>query len=204
MRQAGFRGIQGRPAETADARGGVEPFKRNTSADPCQQPLHQNGDPIAAETQNPTARSAYPGSTQKGAARSDHGIEESALETIYALGYSLYTQARYPDAQKVFALLVLVNPHVYKYWFGLASCNQMAGYLGLAAAAYLFATHTEPGKPDAHLHLGLCLLGLGDRDAGRESLRRAADSARNEKNGLLEQRAILILQTLDSDNPTGE
>lgn len=203
MRQAGFRDIQGRPAETADTRGRVEPVKRNTSGDACEQPLHQNGDPIAAETQNPTVRSAYPGSTQKGTARSDRGIEESGLETIYALGYSLYTQARYPDAQKVFALLVLINPHVYKYWFGLASCHQMAGHPGLAAAAYCFATHTEPGKPDAHLHLGLCLLGLGDRKAARESLRRAADLARNNKNGLLEQRAVLILQTLDSDKPTG-
>jgi len=202
MRRARFRDIQGRLAKSADTSGRAEPV-RNTSDDVCEQPLHQNGDALAAETQNPSLRSAYPGSTRKGAARSDGGIEENVLETIYALGYSLYTQARYPDAQKIFALLVLVNPHVYKYWFGLASCNQMAGHPELAAAAYCFATHTEPSKPDAHLHLGLCLLGLGDRKAARESLRRAADAARNDKNGLLEQRAVLILQTLDSAKPTG-
>ncbi|WP_035253247.1 SycD/LcrH family type III secretion system chaperone [Desulfatiglans anilini] len=203
MSQAEFRGIQGRLAETAHLRGGVEPVKRNTSGDVCEQPLHQSGEPIAVKAQNAAVHSAYPGSKPEGTARSDNSIEESVLETIYALAYSLYAQARYPDAQKIFALLVLMSPHVYKYWFGLASCNQMAGHPGLATAAFLFATHAEPGKPDAHLHLGLCLLELGDRDAARESIRTAADLARNDKNGLLKQRAALILQTLDSDKPTG-
>lgn len=124
------------------------------------------------------------------------GLDEKALEAVYALAYNLYSQGKYGDAGKTFGFLLILNPLVHKYWFGLASAFRMAGDRERAAAGYFLSTMIDAGRPEPYLHLAECLVALGDREGAAETLTKAVAAAAAAGAGQAGERAAMMLEAL--------
>ena len=86
------------------------------------------------------------------------GLSEREMETIYTMGYTLYSQCKYQDAERVFKFLCVYNHLERKYFMGLAACRQMLKDFQGAVHAYTQAVILDVEEPDAHLYAAECLL----------------------------------------------
>lgn len=125
------------------------------------------------------------------------GLDERALEAVYALAFNLYEQGKYEDARKIFGFLLILNPLVHKYWFGLASVCRMAGDRERAAAGYFLSTMTDAGRPEPYLYLAECLAALGDREGAAETLKKAVAAAETAGSARIGRRAAIMLEALE-------
>lgn len=93
------------------------------------------------------------------------GIEPQALESLYTLGYNLYTSENYTDAHTVFQALTLYKPDEYRFWMGLAGSRQQLEMWADAIGAYEAAGLNSGLKnPEPFLHAATCLLQLGKKE----------------------------------------
>ena len=56
-------------------------------------------------------------------------VSQDMLESLYSLGYNLYTSGNYKDAETVFSGLCLYDHNDPRFWMGLAGSRQANGCL---------------------------------------------------------------------------
>lgn len=98
------------------------------------------------------------------------GCSDQDCESLYAMGYSLYSQARYADAMRIFALLVMLRSLEHRFICALASCLQMMGRHADAINHYATALTVDAEDPAPLLHTSECLVALGHLAHARECL----------------------------------
>jgi type III secretion system low calcium response chaperone LcrH/SycD len=103
---------------------------------------------------------------------------EEQLETVYALGHSLYASGKYEEALRYFAFLTLYRPIDAKFLRGLAATQQMAKQYEAAIQVYSFLTLLDPHDPTPTLRIGECLMMMGETEQAREAFSMVADLAR--------------------------
>ncbi|WP_108623884.1 tetratricopeptide repeat protein [Candidatus Similichlamydia epinepheli] len=89
-------------------------------------------------------------------------LSEEKVESIYALGYQAYEQARYDDAVKYFRLAYLLDVRKEKYLFSLGLALEKNEQFFEATTAYQFWASFHPELPFGHFRTGICFLELND------------------------------------------
>ena len=99
------------------------------------------------------------------------GIEDTALESMYAIARELYANGQYARARQSFEILCLYDHENARNWRALGACRELSkDYLGAAAALTFAAAHMA--RPDRSLQLSLaeCLMAAGQFDAAERHL----------------------------------
>lgn len=99
------------------------------------------------------------------------GIDDEALESMYAIARELYANGQYARARQSFEFLCLYDHENTRYWRALGACRELSkDYLGAAAALTFAAAHMD--RPDRSLQLSLaeCLMAAGELDAAERHL----------------------------------
>jgi type III secretion system low calcium response chaperone LcrH/SycD len=104
-------------------------------------------------------------------------LSREELEKLYSFGHGLYACGRYGDAAEVFLLITLHDPTEPRFWFARGAAEQERREIEAAIAAYSFAALLDPENPWPLVHLGECLLLLGERETAIEALERAVGRA---------------------------
>jgi tetratricopeptide (TPR) repeat protein len=103
------------------------------------------------------------------------GLEIAPMmpEFAFQLGFALFGRGNYANAKAAFERALSISPGAAPPLFGLAKVHLAIGE-NAAAAGYLRRyLESQPNDADAWVHLGYCLLEMGDRDAGSECFRTA-------------------------------
>ena len=92
-------------------------------------------------------------------------VSQDMLESLYSLGYNLYTSGNYKDAETVFSGLCLYDHNDPRFWMGLAGSRQANGKYQEAVDAYgLCSAMGALFSPVPVLQAGMCYLKMGDRE----------------------------------------
>lgn len=92
-------------------------------------------------------------------------VSQDMLESLYSLGYNLYTSGNYKDAETVFSGLCLYDHNDPRFWMGLAGSRQANGKYQEAVDAYgLCSAMGALASPVPLLQAGMCYLKMGDRE----------------------------------------
>jgi type III secretion system low calcium response chaperone LcrH/SycD len=104
-----------------------------------------------------------------------YGLSTKELEPMYALGYSLYNQARWTEALKVFSFLTYHSHLEQRFHVGRAACLQMLKQHEEALRAYGLAYLLDASDPSVSLHIAECLIALGKKEEARGVLENVAE-----------------------------
>ncbi len=99
-----------------------------------------------------------------------YGLDAKDLEAAYALGYSLYNQARWTEAVQVFSFLTYQDPLDRRFHLGRAASLQMAGQHENALHAYGLAFVMDVLDPAVALRIAECQIALHRKDDARAAL----------------------------------
>lgn len=102
------------------------------------------------------------------------GDSPEAEEALYAVGHSLYQQARYAEAQNAFAYLLVKNHLRPRNYIAFGACRQAQGFHAQALPYYAVAALLAPEDPTPVLLVAECRIATGDRAAARQSIDHAA------------------------------
>ena len=91
-------------------------------------------------------------------------------EALYTVGHSYYQQARYEDAFKVFAFLMVHNHLEVRFIMAYAASLQMLQKWNEAIHNYSLASALDMMNPQPVLHVCECLIGLEQYAQAREGL----------------------------------
>ena len=95
-------------------------------------------------------------------------------EMSIQLGYVLLRRRHFADAKAAFARALAIVPDSPDALFGIAQAHQENGESQAAADYFRRYLIVNPGDQGAWVRLGLCLLALGQRDAGDDCFRTVA------------------------------
>ena len=94
-------------------------------------------------------------------------ISQDMLESLYSLGYNLYTSGNYKDAETVFSGLCLYDHNDPRFWMGLGGSRQANGKYREAVDAYGLCSAMEAlSSPVPVLQAGMCYLKMGEKAKG--------------------------------------
>lgn len=124
------------------------------------------------------------------------GITDEECEAMYAYGHSLYAQAKYNDAFKIFAQLVAYNHMESRYQMALASAMQMTKRYEEALRHYMIVTVMRIDDPVPVYHSAECLLALGRLSDAIETLGLVDTLCDADKHDSLKARAAALLKAL--------
>jgi tetratricopeptide (TPR) repeat protein len=104
------------------------------------------------------------------------GLEVAPMmpEMSIQLGYVLLRRRHFADAKAAFARALAIVPDSPDALFGIAQAHQENGESQAAADYFRRYLIVSPGDQGAWVRLGLCLLALGQRDAGHDCFRTVA------------------------------
>lgn len=124
--------------------------------------------------------------------------DDTDYEVLYALGHSLYSQARYEDALRTFGFLVTHNHLEKRFMNAFAASLQMLKSYNEAIKYYSMASLMDMEDPLPTYHTAECMLALGWRTEAREALECVV--VQSEEQGLAELhgRAQAMLDLLDT------
>ncbi len=96
-------------------------------------------------------------------------------ESLYAVGYHLYAQARYAQALPIFGILVARSSMERRFRCAFAACLQVQGRHKTAVSHYLLAATIDPTDPVPILGASECLIAMGKTEEAKEGLTRLQD-----------------------------
>jgi type III secretion system low calcium response chaperone LcrH/SycD len=98
------------------------------------------------------------------------GLSQDDVETIYAIGFNLYNQAKYAQAEPMFQFACLYAHTEPRYWMALGNCRQMQKYYQPAIDAYGFAFVLKQEDPWPAIQSALCFLAMQDKVSAGKAL----------------------------------
>ncbi len=105
-------------------------------------------------------------------------ISEDSVEMLYQLGYELYRNGKYSDAEDCFKLLSGHRLEDRRAWMGLGATYQMQKKHAEAIECYSIAALQEPNDPYVHWHAAQCLHAVKNPIKALEALRSALHVAK--------------------------
>jgi len=124
------------------------------------------------------------------------GYTERDYELVYALGHSLYAQARYDDAARVLGFLVMHNHLERRFVSAYACALQMAGRHQDAISFHSLASTMDLSDPVPTFHTAECMLALGWVDEARQALGMALRQCDAPERQALKARAQAMLDLM--------
>lgn len=126
------------------------------------------------------------------------GYDDQDYEAVYVLGHSFYSQARYMDALKAFAFLVMNNPIEKRFANAYASSLQMLKRYEDAIAFYSLGSIMDIADPRPTFHTAECLIALSRIEEGAEALNIVISQCKSAEQDPLKERATALLDLLTS------
>jgi type III secretion system low calcium response chaperone LcrH/SycD len=124
--------------------------------------------------------------------------DDRDYEAVYALGHSFYAQARYLDALKAFAFLVMNNPYEKRFVNAYASSLQMLERYDDAIGFYSLASVMDIADPKPTFHTAECLLAKGRIEEATDALNIVIKQCKDPALDALKARAEALLGLLTS------
>lgn len=134
--------------------------------------------------------------TQGGILGDVYDYNDTDYEVLYALGHSLYSQARYADAMRVFGFLVMHNHLEKRFMNAFASNLQMLKEYKEAIKYYSFASLMDMRDPLPTYHTAECMIAIGYITEAKEALRFVLTQSKEQNLGELYTRAEAMLNLL--------
>jgi len=103
-------------------------------------------------------------------------IFELSNETIgafYKAAAEIYREKRYQDAADAFSVLVILDPDVYLFWFGLANSEYFCNHFDQALIAYAMTIQLKPSEPLNYIFSANCYEEICDYSNALNSLEEA-------------------------------
>jgi len=97
-------------------------------------------------------------------------LSDEELETVYALGYYLFTNGKYKDAKEVFTGLTAYAPYTAFYWRALGAVNQQIKDYEEAVTAYDMAIANDPGDVVSYVYRSESKMLSGKKEEGLTEL----------------------------------
>jgi type III secretion system low calcium response chaperone LcrH/SycD len=128
---------------------------------------------------SPTQKKALEVLALGGTLKDLRGLSNDDLETIYSIGYNLYNQSKYDQAEPMFQFACFYGHNEPRYWMALANCRQMQKKYQAAIDAYGFSFMLNIKDPWPSIQAALCYLAMNNKDLARESLDLADKTMQN-------------------------
>lgn len=133
------------------------------------------------------------------------GIKPDFIESLYGHAYRLYNAGKYADAQKLFGLLIVLDPLQGKFILGSAACYHMEKAYANAAATYAMVSMAEPMSPIPHYHASDCLIKMNLLGAAESELRTTVQlCGENPAYAMIRSRSQMMIERLQSGQPLNE
>lgn len=94
------------------------------------------------------------------------------METIYALGYNLFSYGKYEAARDIVTGVTICAPSTAHYWHALGTVNQQMRHYREAMAAYDMAIAKDGGDIVSYVYRGECRFSRETSRPDREILSR--------------------------------
>jgi type III secretion system low calcium response chaperone LcrH/SycD len=121
------------------------------------------------------------------------GLSDEHLEAIYAIGFNLYNQRKYAEAEPVFQFACLYGSTRSHYWLALGNCRLMLTKYEAAIDAFGFAYLFDSDNAWPAIQTATCHLALGDKANAKDALE-LADTSKPDEVAL--QRIAVLRQAL--------
>ena len=105
-----------------------------------------------------------------GTMRDIRGLSAEEIETVYSIGFNLYNQAKYAQAEPMFQFACFYLHDEPRYWMALGNCRQMAKNYQGAIDAYGFSYMLNATDPWPSIQAAICYLALQDKVRAGEAL----------------------------------
>jgi type III secretion system low calcium response chaperone LcrH/SycD len=128
---------------------------------------------------------------------------EEDYEVMYALGHSLYSQARYSDAMKVFGFLVIHNHLERRFVTAFASSLHMIKAYEEAIKYYSLSSVMDMGDPVPTFHTAECMIAIGMVDDAIQALGMVIKQSGDEPHAALRVRAEALLEMIAKSTVKG-
>lgn len=107
-------------------------------------------------------------------------LSDEDLETLYALGYYLFTYGKYEDAKDIFTGLTAYSPYTAYFWRALGAVNQQVKDYDEAIAAYDMAIANDPGDVVSYVYRAESKFLSGKKEDGLTDLRNVLEIGANK------------------------
>jgi tetratricopeptide (TPR) repeat protein len=104
-----------------------------------------------------------------------YGITIEEAYSMAELGYNLYEQGRWKDAQTVFQGLVISNPYDGYFHTMLGAVYQKLNFIDGAIEEYSIALGLDPSSVDAYVNRGELLIQKGSFEQAAQDFRHAIE-----------------------------
>lgn len=125
-----------------------------------------------------------------------YNYDDTDYEVLYALGHSLYGQARYQDAMRTFGFLVTHNHMEKRFMNAFAASLQMLKSYKEAIKYYSMASLMDMGDPLPTYHTAECMIALGYTTEAKEALQYVLMQSDEPERAELKSRAQTMLDLL--------
>ncbi|MBV8190024.1 MAG: SycD/LcrH family type III secretion system chaperone [Alphaproteobacteria bacterium] len=98
------------------------------------------------------------------------GLTDEDLETVYAIGFNLYNQAKYEQAEPLFQFACLYGNTQPRYWLALGNCRQLLKKYEAAIEAFGLAYFHDSDNAWPVIQTATCYLALGNRENAKDAL----------------------------------
>lgn len=102
------------------------------------------------------------------------------MDKVYELANNLLRKRHFGDAMSVFQFLRFLQPLVFEYWLGEATCLQELGKWEEAVNKYLTSLFYSPNNPLVFFQIGLCYYELKEIKNCKEALNFFLKHAKND------------------------
>jgi len=125
------------------------------------------------------------------------GLSGEHLEAVYAIGFNLYNQGKYAEAEPFFQFACLYDNTQAHYWLALGNCRLMLTKYEAAIDAFGFAYLFDSDNAWPLIQAATCHLALGDRANAKDALELADKTVETSKpDDVALQRIAVLRQAL--------
>lgn len=92
------------------------------------------------------------------------------MDRAYAVGNQLFDNKRYAEAEDVYYFLCHMQPSVFDYWLGQATCQHVLGKFQTAIDTYAMSLILNPDSALVFFQMADCFLHMSEKERSLKSL----------------------------------
>ncbi|MGK5594182.1 MAG: SycD/LcrH family type III secretion system chaperone [Parachlamydiaceae bacterium] len=98
-------------------------------------------------------------------------VSNETIEYLYSQAYQLYKTGKYPEANRYFHILYILESQDVRFPMGIAACHHMQKHYRQAVEWYYLCAALDDTSPLPYYHISDCFLKLGEKLSALIALR---------------------------------